>query len=186
VSPPIIKEMSGTSFRKSEDIYTYIEIYNGIIHPLVLPFIYFISKLINRCVTGVVMVVRINVTDATTPKSQLISRIRNRSRLFLGKSRLLATHESAICPNRTSNLGLVQARAPEQPLIWRHTFQVLLFKVIPVEAAEKRMATEEEHKGFMRRLRRSLVTGEDIGKGLSQTIKEWYPESSKKRTGGSK
>jgi hypothetical protein len=59
-------------------------------------------------------------------------------------------------------------------------------KVTPFEAAEKRRATEAEHKGFMQRLGRSLVTGEDLGKGFSQTIKGWYPKSSKKRTGGSK
>jgi hypothetical protein len=59
-------------------------------------------------------------------------------------------------------------------------------KVTPFDAAEKRRATEEEHKAFIQRLGRSLKTGKDIGKGFSQTIKERYPQSSKKRTVGSK
>jgi hypothetical protein len=59
-------------------------------------------------------------------------------------------------------------------------------KVTPVDAAEKRRETEKEHKAFMARLRSSLETGEDIGKGFSQIIKERFPQSSKKRMGGSK
>jgi hypothetical protein len=59
-------------------------------------------------------------------------------------------------------------------------------KVTPVDAAEKRSETEREHMAFMGWLQRSLETGEDIGKGFSQIIKERFPQSSKKRTGGSK
>jgi len=58
-------------------------------------------------------------------------------------------------------------------------------KVTPVKAAEKRRVTEKEHKDFIRRLEHSLMTGEDIGRPFSQIIKEKYPESSKKCTGGS-
>jgi hypothetical protein len=59
-------------------------------------------------------------------------------------------------------------------------------KVTPVKAAEKHRVTEEEHEDFIRRLEHGLITGEDIGRSFSQIIKDKYPESSKKRTGGSK
>jgi hypothetical protein len=59
-------------------------------------------------------------------------------------------------------------------------------KVTSVKAAEKRRVTEEEHEDFIRRLEHGLMTGEGIGRSFSQIIKEKYPESSKKRTGGSK
>jgi hypothetical protein len=57
-----------------------------------------------------------------------------------------------------------------------------------VKTAEKRTVTEEEHEDF------HLVAGawlddgpgEDTGRPFSQIIKEKYPESSKKRTGGGK
>ena len=61
--------------------------------------------------------------------------------------------------------------------------------VTPVDAAKKRRETEAEHETFMQRLRHSLETGEDTGRGFSQIIKEKYPKSSKKkkrRTGGGK
>ena len=59
-------------------------------------------------------------------------------------------------------------------------------KVTPVKAAEKRSVTRQEHRAFIQQLERGLMTGEDIGKPFCQIIKEKYPESSKKRTGGSK
>jgi len=55
-----------------------------------------------------------------------------------------------------------------------------------MKAAEKRAVTEEEHRTFIQRLDHCLATGEDIGRPFSQIIKERYPKSSKKRTGGSK
>ena len=58
-------------------------------------------------------------------------------------------------------------------------------KVTPIEAAEKERVTKEVQKDFIRRLRNSLMTGEDVGKGFSQIIKERYPGSSKKRKDGS-
>jgi hypothetical protein len=60
--------------------------------------------------------------------------------------------------------------------------------VTPAKAAEKRRVTEEEHERFVRRMEQALTAGEGIGnlKGFSQIIKEKYPKSSKKRTGGSK
>ena len=54
-------------------------------------------------------------------------------------------------------------------------------KVTLEEAAEKRRATKEEHKQFIRRLRHSLTTGGVIGRSFSEIIKEKYPGSSKKR-----
>jgi hypothetical protein len=59
-------------------------------------------------------------------------------------------------------------------------------KVTPVKAAEKRRVTEEEHENFIRRLEHGLTTGEGIGRSFSRIIKDKYPESSKKRTGGSR
>jgi len=60
-------------------------------------------------------------------------------------------------------------------------------KVTPAKAAEKRRVTEETHQDFIRRLENGLMTGSaDIGRPFSQIIKEKYPKSSKKRTGGSK
>jgi len=59
-------------------------------------------------------------------------------------------------------------------------------KVTLAKAAEKRRVTEEEHEDFIRRLEHGLMSGEDIGRSFSQIIKEKFPESSKKRTGGSK
>jgi len=59
-------------------------------------------------------------------------------------------------------------------------------EVTPAKAAEKIRVTEEEHGVFIQRLEHCLMTGENIGRPFSQIIKERYPESSKKRTGGSK
>ena len=58
-------------------------------------------------------------------------------------------------------------------------------KVTRLKAAEKRRVTEDEHEDFIRRLEHGLMTGEIIGRSFTQIIKEKYPESSKKRTGGS-
>jgi len=49
-------------------------------------------------------------------------------------------------------------------------------------AAQKHRETEEAHEEFIRRLN----SGQDIGKPFSEIIKEKFPESSKKRRGGSK
>jgi hypothetical protein len=57
-------------------------------------------------------------------------------------------------------------------------------RVKPEKAAEKRRVTEEEHEDFSWRLDHGLLTGGNIGRSFSQIIKEKYPESSKKRTGG--
>jgi hypothetical protein len=59
-------------------------------------------------------------------------------------------------------------------------------KVTPEKAAEKRRVTEEAHGEFVWRLQHALMTGGDVGRGFSQIIKERYPTSAKKRTGGSK
>ena len=57
----------------------------------------------------------------------------------------------------------------------------------PEEADAKRRATEREHDRFMGRLEGYLTTGEeDIGKSFSETIKDMYPDSSKKRIKGSR
>ena len=54
------------------------------------------------------------------------------------------------------------------------------------KAAEKRRVTEEALKDFIRHLERCLMTNEDVGRPFSQIIKDMYPGSSKKRTGGRK
>jgi hypothetical protein len=59
-------------------------------------------------------------------------------------------------------------------------------KVTPVKAAEKRRVTEEAHEDVIRRLEHGLMRGKDIGRPFSKIIKERYPESSEKRTGGNK
>ncbi|KAI0277251.1 hypothetical protein BGY98DRAFT_646740 [Russula aff. rugulosa BPL654] len=56
----------------------------------------------------------------------------------------------------------------------------------PEKAAEKRRVTEEAHGEFVWRLQHALMTGGDVGRGFSEIIKERYPGSVKKRTGGSK
>ncbi len=55
-------------------------------------------------------------------------------------------------------------------------------KVTLEMAAQKHRETEEAHEEFIRRLN----SGQDIGKPFSEIIKEKFPESSKKRRGGSK
>jgi hypothetical protein len=52
--------------------------------------------------------------------------------------------------------------------------------ITPVKAAEKRRVTEKEHRKFIWRLEHGLTT-----RSFTQTMKEKFPESSKKRTGGS-
>jgi hypothetical protein len=59
-------------------------------------------------------------------------------------------------------------------------------RVTPVKAEEKRRVTVQEHEDFIRRMEHGLMTGEGIERGFSEIIKEKYPESSKKRTSGSK
>ena len=59
-------------------------------------------------------------------------------------------------------------------------------KVNQVEALEKREATEQVHEDFIRWMDHGLKTGEGIERGFSEIIKERYPKSSKKRTGGRK
>ena len=59
-------------------------------------------------------------------------------------------------------------------------------KVTPEEAAAKRRETKKAHVEFVGHLRECLKTGEDIGKGFTQIIKEKYPESSKKRKSDNK
>ena len=51
----------------------------------------------------------------------------------------------------------------------------------PGKAKEKRSETQRAHEESKERL---LRAGRDIGMPLSQIIKEKYPDSSKKRTGG--
>jgi hypothetical protein len=61
-------------------------------------------------------------------------------------------------------------------------------------AAQKHMATEEAHEGFIRKLEHSLKTGQGISLpvrkpgpfSLESVIKDRHPESSKKRTGKSR
>ena len=53
----------------------------------------------------------------------------------------------------------------------------------PDMAVQKRIATEEAHEEFLRRLEHCMATEEDIGKPFSQIIKDKYSESSKKRKG---
>ena len=56
----------------------------------------------------------------------------------------------------------------------------------PARAAQKRWETEDEHRRFLPAMDQALRAGQGIGKVFSQIIKEKFPESSKKRTGGSK
>ena len=53
-------------------------------------------------------------------------------------------------------------------------------------AAEKRRETEKALTDFTRHLQDCLETDADIGRPFSQIIKDMYPGSSKKRTGGRK
>ncbi|KAF8477734.1 hypothetical protein DFH94DRAFT_91151 [Russula ochroleuca] len=53
------------------------------------------------------------------------------------------------------------------------------------EAATKRRETKRAHDEYIGRLKECLKTDEDIGVNFSQIIKEMYPDSSKKRMGGS-
>ena len=56
------------------------------------------------------------------------------------------------------------------------------FRVTPEKAHAKRRETQREHDEFIRRLEMHLTTGEeDIGTSFSKTIKDMYPDSSKKR-----
>jgi hypothetical protein len=57
-------------------------------------------------------------------------------------------------------------------------------KVTRRRAVEKRSKTKV-HESFLRRLDDDLLTVEDIVTGFAQMIKSLFPESSKKRTGGS-
>lgn len=57
--------------------------------------------------------------------------------------------------------------------------------VAPEKAAVKRKETQRLHEQFRVRLEEGLEKHEDIGIPFSQIIKNLYPESSKKRTGGS-
>lgn len=59
-------------------------------------------------------------------------------------------------------------------------------RVTQVEALEKREVTVQVHEDFIRRMDHGLETGEGIERGFSEIIKERYPKSSKKRTGGRK
>ena len=59
-------------------------------------------------------------------------------------------------------------------------------KATPARAAQKRRETEDEHERFLPAMDQALRAGQGIGKVFSQIIKEKFPESSKKRTGGSK
>lgn len=57
----------------------------------------------------------------------------------------------------------------------------------PEKALAKRRATQREHDEFIRRLEGYLATGEeDIKMSFSKTIKDMYPDSSKKRIRGSR
>jgi hypothetical protein len=58
--------------------------------------------------------------------------------------------------------------------------------VTPEKAGAKRRETEKAHDEFRARLEEFLESGEDMGRPFSQIIKDKYPESSKKRTGGGK
>lgn len=58
------------------------------------------------------------------------------------------------------------------------------FSVTREKAAEKRREMQKLHEQFRTRLVRGLEKGENIGMPFSQIIKEKYPESSKKTTGG--
>ena len=59
-------------------------------------------------------------------------------------------------------------------------------RVTQEEAAEKRRVMEEEHQKFVQRLEHGLVTGGEIGPPFFQIMREIYPKSVKKRTGGRK
>jgi hypothetical protein len=55
------------------------------------------------------------------------------------------------------------------------------------DADAKRRVTQREHEKFKRRLKEYLTTGEeDIGMSFSETMKDKYPNSSKKRITGSR
>jgi hypothetical protein len=59
--------------------------------------------------------------------------------------------------------------------------------VTPEKADAKRRATQREHDKFIVKLEGYLTTGEeDIGMSFSKTIKDMYPDSSKKRIRGSR
>jgi hypothetical protein len=60
-------------------------------------------------------------------------------------------------------------------------------RVSPEKADEKRRATQREHDEFISRLEGYLTTGkEDIERPFSKIIKDMYPDSSKKRSRGSR
>jgi hypothetical protein len=60
-------------------------------------------------------------------------------------------------------------------------------RVTPEKADTKRRATQTEHDDFIRRLEGYLATGEeDIRMSFSKTMKDMYPDSSKKRIRGSR
>ena len=60
-------------------------------------------------------------------------------------------------------------------------------RVTRKKADAKRRATKREHDAFIARLEEYLTTGEEnVGKPFSDIIKDLYPESSKKRTRGSR
>ena len=56
--------------------------------------------------------------------------------------------------------------------------------VTPEKATMKRRETQKLHEQFRVRLEQGLEKREDIGMAFSQIIKDLYPESSKRRTGG--
>jgi hypothetical protein len=56
----------------------------------------------------------------------------------------------------------------------------------PEIVAEKRRVTEEEYENFIWRLGHGLVTGDGVGKPFTEIMKEKFPDSSKKRSGGSR
>ena len=58
---------------------------------------------------------------------------------------------------------------------------------MPEKADAKRRATQTKHNDFIGRPEGYLTTGEeDIGMSFSKTIKDMYPDSSKKRIGDSR
>jgi hypothetical protein len=55
-------------------------------------------------------------------------------------------------------------------------------QVTPEKAEAKRSATQTAHDAFIARLREYLTTGKEyIGMSFSKTVKDMYPDSSKKR-----
>ena len=59
--------------------------------------------------------------------------------------------------------------------------------VTPVEAAEKRRATEGTHaEDIVLSMKHAVMAGGGLGLGFTQIIKEGFPGSFKKHTGGNK